>query len=188
MPSEFDDIFKRPFDEQIDFFRKKMNLTSAQFDRLKKATYDNAFTIAGTYKIDVVVDFRDAIGKAILKGTTLETFRKDFDNIVEKHGWDYNGSRNWRSQIIYSQNIRASYSAGRWEQLHDPEQLEIMPYITWKHSPSLNPREEHEALDGMTLPANDPFWTEYGIPPNGWYGCKCRLEGATQRDYEASPK
>jgi hypothetical protein len=41
------------------------------------------------------------VDKAITGGTTLEDFRKDFDRIVAKHGWDYNGGRNWRSKVIY---------------------------------------------------------------------------------------
>lgn len=32
-------------------------------------------------------------------------------------------------------------------------------------------REEHQALDGTTLPPSDKFWNEY-YPPNGW-NCRC---------------
>ena len=32
-------------------------------------------------------------------------------------------------------------------------------------------REEHAAMDGITLPADDPFWKSY-YPPNGWR-CRC---------------
>lgn len=118
------------------------------------------------------------------QGTTLEDFRKDFDRIVTQHGWSYKGSRNWRSEVIYSTNIRASYAAGRWEQLTDPEQMQVMPYLTYKHGDSRVPRLEHLAWDGLTLPADDPWWKAH-YPPNGW-GCKCRVYGSTLREYQAA--
>lgn len=34
-------------------------------------------------------------------------------------------------------------------------------------------REEHAALNGTTLPADDPFWRSY-YPPNGWM-CRCNV-------------
>ncbi len=40
-----------------------------------------------------LADFRAAVDKAISQGTTLAEFRKDFDTIVAKYGWSYNGSR-----------------------------------------------------------------------------------------------
>jgi hypothetical protein len=40
----------------------------------------------------------------------------------------------------------------------------------------LHPRPLHLAWNGLTLPADDPFWRTHG-PPNGW-GCKCFLVGA----------
>jgi len=126
------------------------------------------------------------VDKAISQGTTLEEFRKDFDHIVRKHGWSYNGGRNWRSEVIYSTNIRTSYSAGRWAQLTDPEQMQVLPYLRYNHGDSRVPRPEHLAWDGVTLPADDPWWKTH-YTPNGW-GCKCYVTGATASEYAASKK
>ena len=175
-------VFRLPFAEQILFFQKKLNIPTLAWDDLWKAQHAKGFMVAGAYKADVLADFRAAVDKAITQGTTLADFRKDFDSIVERHGWSYNGTRNWRSEVIYSTNIRTAYAAGRWEQLTDPEQQQVMPYLTYRHGGSMVPRPEHLAWDGLTLPADDPFWDEH-YPPNGW-GCNCRVFGATPGEYE----
>ena len=67
--------------------------------------------IAGAQHDDLLCDFHGAIRKAIEQGTTLEEFRHDFDGIVGKHGWSYNGGRGWRTRVIYDTNLRTSYLA-----------------------------------------------------------------------------
>jgi len=179
-------IFKLPFVEQASFFRKKLNIPTMRWDDLWKEQHARGFMVAGAYKADLLDDFRTAVDKAITKGTTLEEFRKDFDRIITRHGWSYNGTRNWRSELIYATNIRTSYAAGRWAQLTDPEQLEVMPYLTYKHGDSRVPRLHHLAWDGTTLPADDPWWDTHYVP-NGW-GCKCRVYGSTRKEYAAAKK
>lgn len=177
-------VFGLPFLEQAAFFQNKLNIPTARWNDLWKAQHAKGFMVAGAYKAELLADFRAAVEKAVTEGTTLEEFRKDFDRIVETHGWSYKGSRNWRSEVIYATNIRTAYAAGRWEQLTDPEQLEVMPYLTYRHGGSREPRPEHLALDGLTLPADDPFWDTH-YPPNGW-GCSCRAFGATPSEYAAA--
>jgi hypothetical protein len=177
-------IFKLPFAEQVAFFKNKLNIPTLKWDDLWKEQHAKGFMVAGAYKADLLDDFRGAVDKAITKGTTLEEFRKDFDGIVARHGWSYNGSRNWRSEVIYSTNIRQAYNAGRWTQLTDTEQLEVLPYLTYKHGDSRVPRPHHLAWDGTTLPADDPWWNTH-YPQNGW-GCKCRVYGSTRKEYAAA--
>lgn len=45
-------------------------------------------------------------------------------------------------------------------------------------------REEHEALDGITLPMTDPFWNEY-LPPMGW-NCRCTAVRVRKGKYPTS--
>ena len=68
---------------------------------------------------NLVSDLRGAVEQAIAEGTTLETFRRDFDDIVARHGWSYKGGRNWRTEVIYGTNLRTSYAAGRYQQMQD---------------------------------------------------------------------
>ena len=45
-------------------------------------------------------------------------------------------------------------------------------------------REEHAAMDGITLPADDPFWKSY-YPPNGWR-CRCTAVEVNRGKYPVS--
>ncbi|MBV2162856.1 MAG: hypothetical protein KUL80_01125 [Comamonas sp.] len=166
-----------PFAEQIAFFKRKLNLPTTSWTDIYTQEHDYAFVVAGANRDAIVTDFRAAVEKAIAEGTTLEDFRKDFDHIVTRHGWDYNGSRNWRSKVIYDTNLSTSYAAGRWEQLQDA------PYWQYDHADWVQtPREQHEAWDGLVLAKDDPWWRTH-YPPNGW-GCQCSVRGLWPRDLQ----
>jgi len=95
---------------------------------------------------------------------------------VTRHGWtgwtgeESDARRAWRTRTIYRTNLRTSYMAGRWEQLR-----EGFPYLRYRHNTVRQPREQHQAWDGLILAVDDPWWQEH-YPPNGW-GCNCDVEG-----------
>lgn len=170
-----------PFQEQIAFFRRKLNLPTASWTDIWQAAHDHAFVVAGANRIDLVQDFRTAIDQAISEGTTLAQFRKDFDAIVAKHGWSYNGGRNWRSRVIYETNLRSSYAAGRYAQLQSLKKT--LPFWRYRHSDSvMHPRPMHLAWNGLVLSADDPWWDTH-FAPNGW-GCQCTIEGLDEIDLQ----
>jgi hypothetical protein len=169
------------FTEQEAFFRRKLNLPTQGWTDIYTQEHDWAFVVAGANRDDLVADFRTAVQKAIDGGSTLEDFRKDFDRIVAKHGWDYNGGRNWRSRVIYETNLRSSYMAGRHEQLMAVR--EQRPYWQYIHSDAVeHPRPQHEAWNGMVLRWDDPWWQQH-FPPNGW-GCQCSIRALSERDLQ----
>lgn len=174
--------FDLPFQDQIDFFRAKLNLPTEVWDDIWQAAHDRAFVVAGAMKADLLDDLRQAVDKAISTGTSLETFRKDFREIVGKRGWQgwtgegTPGGFAWRTKIIYETNLRTSYAAGRWAQLNDPALQKLMPYWRYVHNESvLRPRPLHQrwGSEKLTLPKDHPFWQTH-FPPNGW-GCRCRV-------------
>ncbi|WP_018701409.1 phage minor head protein [Amorphus coralli] len=178
-----------PFDEAISFFRQKTSVPTQTWTDVYAAAHSHSFMVAGAATDAIVADFRAEIDKALEQGTTIADFRKSFDEIVAKHGWDYNGGRNWRTRVIFDTNLRTAYSAGRYAQQTLPETLQAFPFWQYNHSGALHPREQHLAWDGLVLRANDSFWlTNY--PPNGWK-CGCFTtpvsEGALRRQGKAGP-
>lgn len=168
-----------PFKEQIAFFRAKTNVTTEHWTDVWQEEHDHAFMVAGANRIDLLVDLRQAVDRAIADGGTLEQFRKDFDQVVAKYGWDYNGGRNWRTRVIYETNLRTSYAAGRWQQLQAVKLAR--PFWEYVHSDSVqHPRPQHLAWNGLVLHADDPWWQTH-FPPNGW-GCQCSVRARNQRD------
>lgn len=187
-PAELALGFSRPFQQQLDFFRQKLNLPSARWDDIFKAAHDRAFMVAGVTKADLLQDFRQAIDYAINAGTGLAAFRQQFDSLVEKHGWTgwagegTKAGRDWRTRIIYQTNMSSSYAAGRWQQLHDPDLLKLRPYFTYVHADGVrHPRPLHLSWNGTTLPHDDVFWQTHSAP-NGWL-CHCRITAASGNDF-----
>ena len=159
------------FKEAIDFFRDKVNLPTKTWTDIWQGMHARAFVVAGAMQTELLEDFRSAVDSAIADGTTLQQFRKEFNAIVKKHGWSYNGGAGWRSRVIYDTNLRTAYQAGRYKQLTDPDLLKVRPYWRYSHSDLV--------WDGLVLPHDDPFWQTH-YPPNGW-GCKCKVYAESER-------
>lgn len=168
------------FDEQIEYFQKKLNLPTETFEDVWGEAHNKAFMVAGAAKADVLEAFRKAVDEAIVTGLTLEQFSDSFDDIVARYGWEYYGTAGWRSWIIYDTNLRQSYHAGRERQMADPELRKRRPYGLYKHGNSREPRVEHLAWDGKVVPLDDAWWDTH-TPQNG-YGCSCRKFMLSERD------
>lgn len=156
-----------PFEEQIRYFGEKLNVPTDSYRDISGAEHDAAFVVAGA-KGAVLNDLRKAVDRAIAEGTTLEQFRKEFEDVVQRTGWAFRGGSAWRSQVIWDTNLRTSYAAGRHEQMQAV--ATTRPYWQWRHGGSAHPRPQHLALDGRVFAATDPFWQSFGTPPQG-YGC-----------------
>lgn len=170
-----------PFAEQINYFRAKLNLPTQSYADIYGAEHDAAFVIAGMTRMDMLADMRAAVEQAIAEGTTLETFRAAFDDLVARTGWQYNGGRDWRTSVIYNTNLYSSYQAGRYEQMQEMKHLR--PYWEYRHRDGQKyPRPEHQAWDGLVLHCDDPWWqTHY---PINAYGCKCTVFAHSKRSLE----
>ena len=178
--------FKLPFQEQNDFFNQKLALPSEHYDDILKVAHDKAFIVAGAAKADLLNDFHSAVKTAINEGKTVDWFRTQFDAIVQKHGWDYNGGRDWRTRIIYQTNLSTSYAAGRWTQLHDPDLLKARPYWKYIHNDAqAHPRPLHQSWNGTVLRYDDPWWATH-FCPNGW-NCRCRIKAVRADEFKGHP-
>lgn len=171
-----------PFDEAIRYFQRKVNLPTRRWTDLWQGMHTRAFVVAGAMKEDLLSDLRGAVDKAIAEGTTLAEFRRDFDDIVARHGWSYRGKRGWRTGVIYNTNLRTAHAAGRYQQMADPDVLTARPYWRYIGGLSGHPREEHLSWSGTVLKHDDPWWQTH-YPPNGW-GCKCKVVSHSAREIE----
>lgn len=177
-----------PFQAQLDYYRAKLNLPTERWDDILKSAHDRAFVVAGAAQADLLQDLRQAVDRAISDGRGLDDFRKDFANIVRKHGWTgwtgegSKAGRAWRTRVIYQTNMATSYAAGRWKQLNDPDLLALKPYWKYVHADGvLHPRPLHVSWHGLILHHTHPFWRTH-FPPNDW-GCHCRAVAASAKEY-----
>lgn len=175
---------KFTFEQQVRYFEKKLNLPTNSYLDVLGEEHDYFFMVAGANRNEVLLAFREAVDEAINNGETLESFRKRFDEIVARTGWDYNGGRNWRTRIIYDTNVYAAYNRGRLQQHLDL--ADVMPYWEYHHHDNAHPRQEHIDLDGTILSASDPFWRYYY--PIKAYGCHCTVTAHDEDDLKEMGK
>lgn len=175
-----------PFKEAIDFFRSKLNIPTERYNDLQREAHDIGFMVAGAQQADLLNDLRQAVDKAIAQGSSLGTFRKDFEAIVAKRGWtgwageDSKEGRAWRTRVIYDTNLRQAYAAGRERQMSTPEFVKARPYGLYRHSGNKHAREEHKAWDNKVVPLNDPWWDTH-TPQNGYF-CGCAKFALSEKE------
>lgn len=167
-----------PFTEAIEFYRQKVRLPTRAWTDLMGGQHARAFVVAGAQSADLVADFHEAVTAAIADGRTLEQFRGDFDRIVAQHGWSYNGSRGWRSRVIFQTNVRMAYAAGRWQQAQRLKR--VRPYLRYVAVLDARTRPLHRAWHDTILPVDHPWWATH-YPPNGW-NCRCSTQSLSERD------
>lgn len=171
-----------PFTDAIAFFRDKLNVETNRWNDLWQGQHARAFTVAGATREGLLTDIRQAVDKAIAKGTTLEEFRRDFASICDRAGWSPRGGEAWRAQVIYETNLSTAYAAGHYKEMTDPDVRAARPYWRYVRSSSEHPRLEHLAWAGTVLPWDDPWWRTH-YPPNGW-GCKCGVVSCSERELD----
>jgi len=182
MPAQFSGK-RLPNTAAAAFFARKLNLPGNEWSDLWREAHDKAFTVAGTLNESgekALAQIREAVRAAIEDGETIEEFKKRFDDIVAKTGWDYRGGRNFRARAIFETNLRTSWAAGRFAQMDEIKSER--PFWQYRHGGSAVPRPEHLAWDGLILHADHPWWRTH-YPPNG-FGCTCHVVCLSAREVD----
>lgn len=179
-----DPVKARPFgvrfDEAIRVLHGKLPEASLRWDSLAGPVHAKVFTVAGSTSVDLVKDLQAALVGALERGETITTFRKAFDAAVQEYGWAYNGKRGWRTQLIFSTNMRTAHMAGRWQQLL--ANAERRPYLQYRTAGDARVRPQHRAWNGQVHPINSAFWASH-YPPNGW-GCRCTVRAYSAEELQ----
>jgi len=151
-----------PFSEAVDFFRAK------------------AFTIAGVTKADLLSGVKDELIKSMETGSTLEEFKKSFDSLFDKHGYDRLSP--YRIDNIFRTNMQTAYQAGRYRQMTSPAVVKTKPYWRYVAVMDISTRPEHAAMNGKIYRYDHPFWLTW-YPPNG-FKCRCTVVSVSAREIE----
>lgn len=170
------------FDEAIAFYKQKLPLPTEVWDQIINESQDWAFTLAGVEKASVLQSVFDLIAK-VIEGrsdtlTTYEDFAKNFNQAMVAGG--YGEQQPWRTKLVFKQNIKTAYSAGKYRSLSTPEMVKRRPYWQYIHDHPIVPRPHHKALHLKIWRADDPIWDSI-MPKNG-FGCNCDIVSLSERD------
>lgn len=181
-----------PFEEASRFLRDKVRLPTKKWTDIKEGQHARGFVVAGATKDALLADFQAAIQSAIDNGTGLPQFRKDFRDIVARHGWTGwtgEGSRKgvaWRTRVVFETNLSMARAAGRWEQIMQSRKRRS--WLRYVAVLDTHVRPDHRRWHGTVLPVDDEWWDTH-YPPNGW-NCRCTvmsLSNAQLADFGYEP-
>lgn len=158
--------------------REKIPLPSTSWRQYSGEVQQIVFSIAGITKASLLADIQALIVKQLETGITVEGFKKNFDTLIDKSGWNP-ANKGYRTELILQQNVRTSYSRGRWEQMRSPTIAKQRPYWEWRHRDSRVPRPHHLAQDGKVYPADADVWDAIFPPP---FSCRCTAHALSDRD------
>lgn len=168
------------FEEAVKYFGGKVPITPAQFERLQNKYKTLAFTVSGYTKLEVLNAFRDELLKALENGTTADDFRKSMNDFLERQG--YEGVTPFQADNIFRTNVQTAYQVGHYEQMTNPETMQLRPYWQYDAVNDSHTRPSHLAMDGKVFPADSPIWNTW-YPPNG-FRCRCSVHTLSRRQVE----
>jgi len=181
----------------LDYLRAKRIQPSFDYRDVWRQEHASAFTIAKMAEMDLLADVRDSLANALEQGKPFAQWQREIRPMLEARGWwgvkdmtdPVTGEKHQvrlgsprRLKIIYQTNLRTAHAAGQWARAQRTKAT--LPYFRYTLGPSVRHRPEHAALEGTTLPVDDPFW-DYYYPPTG-YNCKCRLLQVGQAEADAA--
>ncbi|MDR2652063.1 MAG: minor capsid protein [Prevotellaceae bacterium] len=105
---------------------------------------------------------------------SFEKFFQDVQKINEAYNRRY-------LEAEYGFAVHSAQMAVRW---NDYEQDGDAYNLQYRTAGDDRVRADHAALNGTTLPMNDPFWTSY-TPPLDW-GCRCTIIQVLKHKYPVS--
>ncbi|MCY1648173.1 PBECR2 nuclease fold domain-containing protein [Caulobacter sp. SL161] len=176
----------RPPAQAVDYLESKVVGGRFSFDwkDVQREEHLVSFVVAKAMTRDVLVDIHSGLVEAIKAGKSRQQFIQELTPLLQAKGWwgrqladDPTTGETRRVQLgsprrvgtIFGMNMRMAHAAGRWERFMDT--ASTRPYLTYHHTPNENPRLEHIALSGVTLPIGHVFWKTH-FCPNG-FGCQC---------------
>ena len=171
--------------EAIAWLLDKRLSTTEDFDNQSvwAEEHDLAFTVAGIVQKDLLQDVKESLVRALEKGESFQTWKRNFTETLDKKGWsafDEKRRRPHRLFTIYRTNMRTARAVGQWQRIETT--AETHPFLLYNLGPSENHRETHVAFAGTIARADDPVWDTW-FPPNG-FGCNCHIRQLSRREAE----
>ena len=162
---------------------KLLGLTDADIERLGAGASRSIFQIVTESSMVVQAKIRTTITKVVAEQLHVKAGVKELRKAWVKAGLAPKNS--FTIEAVYRTQTQLAYAAGRAEYDKKPEIDELIwgyKYVTIGDD---RVRDSHIALDGITLPKDDPWWL-VNSPPNGW-ACRCQKLVITKSRRQVQP-
>ncbi len=160
-----------PHDEATAFIRSKPVVSREVFDGLVPELKARAITVTGIENANVVQNVRDRIAD-LPQGADWDAVKSDLVDQISpwlRGGEEGGAAAERRAETLMRAHGFQAYS-GAMDQVMD-RQKAAFPYAMYITADDDKVRDSHDALAGLILPVDDPFWDTHTGP---WeWGCRC---------------
>lgn len=123
-------------------------------------------------------EMKEAAGLLLDENGGLKPFEQ-FSNDVQKINDAYNKHY---LKTEYNFAVQSAQMAAKWEEQQDDGEGRYL--LQYRTAGDKKVRPAHWEMEGITLPASDPFWDKY-YPPNSW-NCRCQAVKVRASKYPAT--
>lgn len=169
-----------------DWMRGRQPEKSAVMKRLAPEIRGRAFSVGGITDMRALANIKELIARLPEGGDWRELREGIAAEIDDAWGGPqndadpekYGAAVARRAELVLRQNAFQAYAVARYQDQQDMKAA--FPYLVYLTCGDENVRDEHAELDGVILPADDPFWQRH-YPP--WdFGCRCLVESMTEAE------
>ena len=171
-----------PNEDAAAFIRSKPVVSRQVYDRMLPEVQALAFTVSGVERFDLLQRVRDLTAELPQGGDWRRLKRSIAGELSPFLGSDQAAAA--RAELILRHHGLQSYRVGQWQQVQ--RNRDVYPYLEYIATRDTKTRASHQALHGVILPVDDPFWLGHTGP---WeWGCRCGILQKTQAQVDAQKK
>lgn len=165
--------------EAAEFVRAKAAVGANTFRALPDELKARAFSVAWVHRVDALERMRELIAK-VPEGADWRETREELADAIAPHLGGNEVAAIKKAELLLRTHGYQAWAVGRY--VRQVESKEAVPYWVYQTVGDGKVRDDHAALDGKVLPADDPFWDAH-YPP--WdFNCRCVVAGVTANAVE----
>ncbi len=169
-------FFRAKFDEAIAYFERKQVVSVEAFDSMRGRWKQGGFIARRLANTRLVERARQILADGMNQQLTGAEMAIAMERQLGL------GEKSWYAETIVRTNLAASYGAGRFEQMTDPEIRGLRPYVQYKTANDRRVRDEHRHLDRKVFMNGSELHAQYA-PPLG-FNCRCQMVTLSERQFE----
>ena len=177
-PITIDAGHPQAFPQAVEYFALQAPwLSGSSWQAMAELAANRAAVVTGAAMLAMVDDVWKGMDRALRDGLPYSEFIRDMGQSLHRDWMDIDG---WHTRLIYRNNVGSALMAGRVAQMSDPDVLEDRPYWLLDVIEDMDTSDICRPLDGVILPASDPFWCTHQPPLH--HNCRTSLISLDEED------
>lgn len=131
--------------------------------------------LADHVRLKLTERIRDMLSGFLKRGVDRPTAKEQLQAVA--------GFSSGYAETVYRTNLATAFTAGRMQQMKDPEVRATVPAFELVTAGDTDVRKNHRAGEGLIAAVGDPVWKRHA-PPLG-YQCRCDLRSVDKFELKA---